>query len=365
MNKTSEESKLIIEENDQKLNDICEHFKVLALNGDQYAVDTFKKIASEYKKMKHPESDQASKAPPEMPSNSDLPKVASDKFVAYCWANINAIVAERQPYLKENADALEDAKYHLERLLEYCNERKLLYKPVYGNKRNAQPCKYAFYYRSLWDILLKATRNDLSLNPRAGHCLVYPEENSVYFEPMVDGLCHKLKQAGIIKRIDTGCVYEGDGFEGRNGVPPVHTINNLEGYYKDLKLAYAVFYLTDGSVQTEYCRLIDIRAAKEAAVKKNGGSTWERWLPMMARKFAINRGANRLVNFAPSDDNHQIEMLKDVLALQYKHTDPNIDIDKVLSNPSLESNVNKVVLSKSSNPDNEIEKTGIDDKEEV
>lgn len=117
------------------------------------------------------------------------------------------------------------------------------------------------------------------------------------FDPGWRGLVDIARRSGKIRRIEAHVVYENDRFRYVCGLNPILEHEPcLDGEPGEIKMAYAIAEMTDGSVQVEVLTGADLAKIRAASASKDG--PWKQWPDEMCRKSAVRR----LCKYLPFDD---------------------------------------------------------------
>ena len=131
---------------------------------------------------------------------------------------------------------------------------------------------------------------EMGLEPSLGQAALVPYQGQVQAQPMYQGLVELARRSGEISSINAEVVYDTDDFEYEMGLEPKlkHIPNpDKQG---EMKYAYAVAVLKDGTKQFVVLTKADIEKVKGSSkAAKSKHSPWNSWEPEMWKKTAIKR----------------------------------------------------------------------------
>ncbi len=158
---------------------------------------------------------------------------------------------------------------------------------------------------SLLQAVLNISNIGLTLNPAAKEAYLIPRWNNLsksmeaVLEPGYVGLVKLLTDAGSVKSMLSQLVYESDVFTvdlANNAQPVIHRPELSRSKQGNLKGAYALATLIDGTRQVEYMSVDEINEIRERSetykayeAKKIQSCTWVSDYGEMARKTVIKR----------------------------------------------------------------------------
>lgn len=163
-------------------------------------------------------------------------------------------------------------------------------------------------YKTVISACQKAAQDGLIIDNREAALVVFNKKNGNVWEkhaqymPMVAGILKKARNSGQISNISSHAVYENDFFEYELGLNPklIHKPTLKEP--GELKCAYAIANLKDGSNQFE---VMNKTAIMDVAMSSKSGwddknsclkGIWKKWESEMWRKTVLKR----LCKYIPS-----------------------------------------------------------------
>jgi recombinational DNA repair protein RecT len=148
---------------------------------------------------------------------------------------------------------------------------------------------------------MKAAQDGLLCDNREAALVIYGDK--VQYLPMIGGLLKKMRNSGQVSNVSASVVYEKDKFAYIKGDDErIEHDPYLDGDRGPLRLAYAIAWLKDGSIQREVMTRQDIEKVRAVSKAKNGPA-WANWESEMWRKSVLRR----LHKYLPS--NAEIEQL--------------------------------------------------------
>lgn len=134
----------------------------------------------------------------------------------------------------------------------------------------------------------------LTLNPALKYAYLVPRGGKCVLDISYIGMIKLLTDAGAVKNIDAGVIYEHDSYDFRKGSEPYFkhkpTLSN-----KGAKVAaYAIAFFRDGGFQYEILGREEIEKIRNTSEswkneKSKGFSPWEKWEDEMWKKTALKR----------------------------------------------------------------------------
>lgn len=155
--------------------------------------------------------------------------------------------------------------------------------------------------QSLLSATMKAAQDGLLCDNREAALVIFGDK--IQYLPMIGGLLKKMRNSGQVSNVSASVVYEKDKFAYIKGDNErIEHDPYLDGDRGALRLAYAIAWLKDGSVQREVMTRQDIEKVRGVSKAKNGPA-WTSWESEMWRKSVLRR----LHKYLPS--NAEIEQL--------------------------------------------------------
>lgn len=151
---------------------------------------------------------------------------------------------------------------------------------------------------SIRDAVVNVALCGLTLNPALKMAYLVPRkvggQMKCVLDPSYMGLIKVVTDAGAVKNIDAGVVYENENFEYQKGDKPFLRHSPLMANRGQVIGAYAIAYFRDGGSQFEVLAREDIekvRGTSESYKSEKGRkfSPWVTWKEEMFKKTAIKR----------------------------------------------------------------------------
>jgi phage RecT family recombinase len=183
-----------------------------------------------------------------------------------------------------------------------------------AKSRQLQKCIPETIGRSMIDLAVMG----LSLSPAMKEAYLIPYGPECTASPSYMGLVQIVLRAGVVTKVDTDVVREGDEFRefaDREGKNFTHVKGNQRG---EVTHAWVIFHLPNGEKKVEVMDQKALRGCRDAAAAKNGGEVPWVWKGAFAeemyKKSVIRRGWKLL----PKSRNPQVVAMMDAA----ERTDP-------------------------------------------
>lgn len=147
---------------------------------------------------------------------------------------------------------------------------------------------------SIKNAVVNVSLTGLTLNPALKYAYLIPRGDKCVLDISYMGMIKLLTDAGAVKNIDAGVIYQNDKWDFRKGSDPYFK-HTPAFYNRGEKVgAYAIAYLRDGGFQFEVLgreEIEKVRATSESWKKENTRqhSPWEKWEDEMWKKTALKR----------------------------------------------------------------------------
>ena len=147
---------------------------------------------------------------------------------------------------------------------------------------------------SIRNAVVNVSLTGLTLNPALKYAYLIPRKSKCILDISYMGMIKVLTDAGAVKNVDAGVIYENDKFDYRKGTGPYFKHSPTLSNKGQMIGAYAIAFFRDGGFQFEILGREDVEKIRNTSESyKNEASRkfspWETWEDEMWKKTALKR----------------------------------------------------------------------------
>jgi recombination protein RecT len=152
--------------------------------------------------------------------------------------------------------------------------------------------------QSLINAIQNVSAIGVSLNPALAHAYLVPRDGGIHLDMSYKGLIKLATDSGAILHAVAELIYEGDTFEWKGKLEKpsfsADVLNpdrqDIKDPFKNLKGAYCVATLPDGSAMCDYMTAAELEKIRNTSKASNG--PWKTWPERMMLKAMLKRASN-------------------------------------------------------------------------